>query len=265
MATESKSIDMTIKLEKMTIKKLRQLCRDNKYTGFSQKNKRDLILFIKNKQQENQTEVPEVKQEPEVPEVKQEPEVPEVKEEPPKITFFNKLDDCNELGSMATESKSIDTTIRMSKKIWIFRVDDGENFRNSKFPFWGVKRGRGGACKTIVKKIRHGDILCFLTRKKYGGKIIGMSEYCGFYDRNDEPLIQINTKTNEEQNWKGDEKWDIQIHYCNLYITEKQNIRGCIKCGGNILEYETFRDEINRDLYDEYNNFKFYAEPKIFN
>ena len=38
------------------------------------------------------------------------------------------------------------------QKIWIIRVNDGENFHNSKFPFWGVKRGRGGCIKTIVKK-----------------------------------------------------------------------------------------------------------------
>ena len=30
---------------------------------------------------------------------------------------------------------------------WIFRVGDGENFRNSKYPFWGVKRGRGNWCQ----------------------------------------------------------------------------------------------------------------------
>lgn len=148
----------------------------------------------------------------------------------------------------------------LTKKIWIIRVNDGINFRNSKFPFWGVKRGKGDCIKTIVKKIQNGDILCFITSKKYGGKIIGMSEYCGFYDRENEPL-----KTNEEQNWSGDEKWDIQIYYCNLYITERQNITGCIQCGGVILEYDTFRNKITRDLHIEYNNFKFYAEPKIFN
>ena len=91
-----------------------------------------------------------------------------------------------------------------------------------------------------------------------------MSEFVTFYDRNDEPLLQINTKTNEEQNWKGDELWDIQIHYHNLYVTEKQNIIGCIQCGGNILEYETFKDKINGNLYEHYKNFRFYAEPKIF-
>ena len=149
-------------------------------------------------------------------------------------------------------------------KHWIIRVNDGENFRNSKYPFWGVKRGKNSSMKTIVKKINPGDILWFMTSKPYGGKIIGMSEYCEFYDRNDEPLLQINTKTNEEQNWKGDECWDIQIHYSNLYIKEKQNITGCIQCAGNILQYETFKDKIDSDLYNHYKNYKFYAEPKIF-
>lgn len=31
----------------------------------------------------------------------------------------------------------------MDKQHWIIRVNNGENFRNSKYPFWGVKRGRG--------------------------------------------------------------------------------------------------------------------------
>ena len=41
------------------------------------------------------------------------------------------------------------------KQFWIIRVNDGENFRNSKFFFfffWGGKRGKGGWIKTIVKK-----------------------------------------------------------------------------------------------------------------
>jgi hypothetical protein len=149
-------------------------------------------------------------------------------------------------------------------KHWIIRVKDGENFRNSKYPFWGVKRGKNGCMKTIIKKIKPGDILWFMNSKQYGGQIIGMSEYCGFFDRNDEPLLQINTKTNEEQNWKGNELWDIQIQYTNLYITEKQNITGCIQCASNILEYETFKDKINNDLYEHYKNYKYYAEPKQF-
>lgn len=148
----------------------------------------------------------------------------------------------------------------MNKNHWIIRVNDGENFRNSKYPFWGVKRG--GGSKTTVSKIIIGDILWFMTSKPFGGKIIGMAEYTGFYDRNDEPLIQINTMTNEQQNWKGDDKWDIQIHYKNLYITEKQNITGCIQCAGNILAYDKFKNKINGDLHEHYKNFIYYAEPK---
>ena len=147
---------------------------------------------------------------------------------------------------------------------WIFRVNDGDNFRNSIYPFWGVKRGKNGCMKTIITKIKPGDILWFMTSKAFGGRLIGMSEYCGFYDRNDEPLLHINTKTNEEQGWKGDECWDIQINYFNLYITEKQNITACIQCGSNILEYETFKNKISSDLYEHYKNYKFYSEPKLF-
>lgn len=144
---------------------------------------------------------------------------------------------------------------------WIFRVNDGENFRNSKFPFWGVKRGRNNCIKSIIQKIKIGDILWFMTSKPYGGKLIGMAEFTGFYDRNDETLIQMYTLSNEEQCWKGDSAWDIQIHYCNLYNTEKQNIIACIQCAGTVFNYELFKEKIKDDLYTHYTNFKFYAEP----
>lgn len=146
----------------------------------------------------------------------------------------------------------------------IIRVGDGNNFRNSRYPFWGVKRGRNGCMKTIVAKMNRGDILWFMTSKPFGGKIIGMCEYTEFYDRMDEPLFEMNTRSNEDQNWVGGEDWDIQIHYCNLYITERQNITGCIACAGNILEYDTFRDKVDSNLYEHYQHFVFYAEPKVF-
>jgi hypothetical protein len=101
-----------------------------------------------------------------------------------------------------------------------------------------------------------------MTSKKYGGKLIGMSEYCEFRDRDDEALLQVITPTNKEQNWKGNDEWSIQLHYCNLYITEKQNILCCIQCGGVILEYETFKYMIHENLYDHYDNFKKYAETQ---
>lgn len=148
----------------------------------------------------------------------------------------------------------------MEKNHWIIRVKDGENLKRSKYPFWGVKRG--GGIKRIVEKIKQGDILWFLTSKNNGGKLIGMAEFTGFYDRDDEPLIQINTFSNTEQGWLGDEKWDIQIHFKNFYNTEKQDIKVVIQCGAVVMQYETFKNRIKDDLYEHYKNFKFYAEPK---
>ena len=155
----------------------------------------------------------------------------------------------------------------MPRRHKLVRVRDGENFRNSIYPCWAIKRGYNDCNKTIVKKYNVGDILWFITSKPYGGKIIGMGEYCGFYDRCDEPLLKINTISNDEQNWKGDEEWDIQIHYCNLYNTERYNFTACIQCAANIMEYHTFKDKtpapINVNLYDEYKNIIFYAEPRF--
>ena len=138
-------------------------------------------------------------------------------------------------------------------KHWIIRVNDGENFRNSKYPFWGVKRGNHGNIKTIVNKFKKGDVLWFLTSKKHGGKLIGMSEYTYYFDRADEPLLRINTFTNKEQNWIGDDDWSIQIHYENMYNTEKQNIEVIIQCGAVILDYDTFKNKGLPNLYDHYN------------
>lgn len=151
----------------------------------------------------------------------------------------------------------------MGAKHWIFRVHDGENFRNSQYPFWGVKKGRGGCFKTIVKKMKKGDILWFLTSKPYGGKLIAMAEYTCYYDRDDEPLISVNTFSNEQQHWKGAENWSIQIHYKNLYVTERQNITAIIQCSAVILEYTTFKDKGLPDLPYHYKMFKYYAEPVL--
>jgi len=153
---------------------------------------------------------------------------------------------------------------RNNPTLWFVRVGDGKNFRNSKYPSWGLKRGRHGCIKTIVDKIKPGDILCFITSKLYGGKVIGISEYTGYHDRHNEPLITINTYSNREQHWKGEDDWSIQIHYKDLYITEKQNIKAIIQCSAIILEYETFKDRGLPDLYNHYNNFKYYGEPKKF-
>ena len=145
---------------------------------------------------------------------------------------------------------------------WIIRVNDGENFRNSVNPFWGVKRGQGGNIKTIVGKMKEGDVLWFCTSKPFGGKLIGMAEFVGFYDSRDEPLIPVNTLSNEEQGWSGNSEWDIQIHYKNEYDTDRQDIKACIQCSAIIMKYDTFREKVNGDLYEHYKNFKYYAVPR---
>ena len=152
----------------------------------------------------------------------------------------------------------------MEKTHWLIRVNDGINFENSIYNFWGVKSGRNDFQKTMVKKIAPGDILWFITNKKFGGKAIGMAEYTCFYDRREEPLLQINTYSNKDQGWIGCDDWDIQIHYINLYLISKQNIKICVQCAGNILNYDTFAEkkQIDEDLRNHYQNFKFYSEIK---
>lgn len=150
----------------------------------------------------------------------------------------------------------------MFKNHWLIRVGDGENLKKSKYMFWGVKRGRGDCIKSLIKNnFKEGDIIWFITNKKAGGKCIAMCEYITFYDKQDEKLININTISNKEQNWNETEVWDIQINYKNLYFTENQNIKICIQCSSIILKYLTFKDKIEDDLVNHYNNFKFYAVP----
>ena len=66
-----------------------------------------------------------------------------------------------------------------------------------------------------------------------------MAEYTHYYDSEEEPLIKLNTYTNEELGWSGEQKWDIQIHYKNLYETEEQNISFTVHNPRSIIDYNT--------------------------
>ena len=149
---------------------------------------------------------------------------------------------------------------KMSKKHWILRVGTGENFKNSKHSCWGLKGGSVGQFKAVVKKMNAGDILWFITSKKYGGIAIGMAEFITFYDRDDEPLVPINTYSNIEQGWYGPDEWNIQINYKNLYNTEKQNIKICLQTPACVIEYITYKEKIEDDLVLHYNNYVFYIK-----
>lgn len=135
---------------------------------------------------------------------------------------------------------------------FIIRVGDGKNFKNSKMSFWGINSGKNDSVKSLIKKnIEKGDIIWFLTNKLYGGKFIGVAEYIDILDKRDEELIQINTYSNNDQNWIGDEKWNIQLHYKNLYEIEHCNIKFCTVCASSILVYSTFKKRtINQTLLD---------------
>jgi hypothetical protein len=95
------------------------------------------------------------------------------------------------------------------------------------------------------------DVLCFLTPKRHGGKVIAMAKFISYYDREDEPLIHVNTVSNEEQGW-GEGKWDIQIHYDLLRYTDDYDIRGCIAHPSSILKYDSYKNRFDKDLFEMY-------------
>lgn len=142
---------------------------------------------------------------------------------------------------------------------FIVRVGDGVNFRNSKNPFWGMKKNALG----IVKKMNVGDIIWFITNKANGGKAIGVAEFTGeFYNRREENLVEINTLTNEEQGWNGDGAWDIQFHYKNLYMIDHANINVCLPGAWNITYYSSICDKINDNLPSCFGNIKRFMIPE---
>jgi hypothetical protein len=153
----------------------------------------------------------------------------------------------------------------MERSHWFIRCGDGKNFVNSKYPFWGMKRGHHNTIKSFVKRIQKGDILWFITNKAFGGKIIGMAEYVNFYDRQDEPLVDIHTISSQEQGWDG-EDYDIQLNYCKLYRTEQQELKVSIQCASIIIHYDVYRKLCKTDVIDleyHYRNYIFYAEEVV--
>lgn len=122
----------------------------------------------------------------------------------------------------------------MSPNHFFIRVEDGKNFKNSKYLVWGTRRKNLG----FVENMRAGDVLWFVTAKPYGGVIIAMAEFVDFYDRAQEPLNSIHKKSNEEMGWTGDKPWDIQIHYKNLYDIEWKQIPFVIGISLGIMEFK---------------------------
>ena len=143
----------------------------------------------------------------------------------------------------------------------IINVGNGENYRKSVLPFWGLSENM----RTYVNNnINVGDVLWFCQYFEKELKVIGMAEYIPKYDIVDEPLIPMNIIEREKQNWDETKisSNEIQIHYREIYDTSSQNIR-IKKCWSHqtaeIFIYNSNED--GGDLYKHYGGFKFYGKP----
>tara|TARA_B110000285_G_C14922506_1_gene513294 strand:+ start:275 stop:739 length:465 start_codon:yes stop_codon:yes gene_type:complete len=137
----------------------------------------------------------------------------------------------------------------------IINVGDAFNFRKSKFPFWGVSQKNR---KYIDTSIYIGDVVWFCQDIGDKFKVIRMCEYTHAFDSIDEPLIQLNIIEREIQNWDENVVNDIQIHFKELYDTEKQEIF-INPCESEISTYSS--TEHSENLFKHYDGFKKYAEP----
>ena len=159
------------------------------------------------------------------------------------------MEECNTMGDNLKPEKR--------KLHHIINVGDGVNFQNSNYPFWGVSENN----RTYIEKwINTGDILWFCQETGDTFKVIGMGEYTHSFDSKDEPLIQLNMVERETQNWDDRVVNDIQLHYKELYNTEKQCIR--IKKYTNEISIYDISKKINSkdiDLFKHYDGFKFYG------
>ena len=74
--------------------------------------------------------------------------------------------------------------------LFLIRVNDGIKFKNSiKFKFYEISKGFQGRNLTIAKKLSLNDRLYFLQSKPYGGKILGMADYVGLFQKDKSEIV----------------------------------------------------------------------------
>lgn len=139
---------------------------------------------------------------------------------------------------------------------WIIRIGDGENFKNSKYPFWGLINH----WKPYASKIKENDILWFLCNITNDNNVLGMAKFTKMLDKRDEVLINIETTNNIEQGWDGD-NWDLELHYTDLYDASNSDIKITLPFNLSIINYNKHKDKITENLVEHYNGFKKYANP----
>lgn len=135
----------------------------------------------------------------------------------------------------------------------IINIKTGYNFKKSIYPFWGISAQNRIYVNNFMNT---GDIIWFCTEIENSNlKVIKMAEYTHNHDIINEPLFRLNIIEREKQNWDENVINDIQIHYKNIYDTEKQNI--FIKSSEK--EIFTYSNDYGGELYKHYGGFIYYG------
>jgi hypothetical protein len=119
---------------------------------------------------------------------------------------------------------------------WILRIGDGANFvSSSKEHIWGIRTDI--ACgKYFMKHVQKDDLLWFMKSKTHG-HILAVATFKECKERNIGPLLSF-SKTNEELGWTGPEdRWDMEVHYTDLYNISTIDLKIDIRCISSVLKY----------------------------
>jgi hypothetical protein len=104
---------------------------------------------------------------------------------------------------------------------WMFKVQDGKNFQNSKhLGIWGIS-SKGSLNKIFIDKVKIGDKLWFI---KYNKQIIGVADYKSHTKRMLGPLINL-TYSDKELGWENMSKIDTEIKFENLKDIDNINFK----------------------------------------
>lgn len=139
---------------------------------------------------------------------------------------------------------------------WIFRISDGINFINSsKCKIWGIQEKHS---KSFINNVKEGDHLWFVLNSK-GCKIIAVASYLSHNKRIlGGELINI-SHTNEELGWNEEaNKYNIEIHYTNLYNLSEYNLLTFLRGPFTVRKFNSYTCEVN--LEKEYQNITRYCK-----
>ncbi len=109
----------------------------------------------------------------------------------------------------------MESIIINNPNFYILRIGDGTNFKNSApKQVWGV---RSSQCKTMIRELNFGDILCFVSNND--GKVVAFASFVSYNKRENGELLDL-TLSNAELGWGPEgSNYDLEIHYKDLYNT----------------------------------------------